>query len=92
MDLGAVYGSRAIAAIEGCEHVNGGRKSGCMSKSEKSPYSDMSKNFGMTEKQADRDVDRGHAEPRNSAEVEAAKDYVEEAIDTGQDPIPSGKS
>jgi hypothetical protein len=39
--------------------------------------------------QVDRDVDRGHAEPRNDAEDQAASDYCDEALSTGQDPIPS---
>jgi hypothetical protein len=47
--------------------------------------------YGMSERQADRDVDRGHAEPRNDAENQAASDYVDEALETGSDPIPSGK-
>ena len=58
-----------------------------MGNSEKSPYSDIGKNFGMTEEQAGRDVSKGHAEPRNSAEIDAAKDFVDEALSTGKDPL-----
>jgi hypothetical protein len=58
-----------------------------MGKPEKSPYSNIAKNFGMTEQQADRDLSRGHAEPRNSAEIEAAKDFVDDALSTGKDPL-----
>jgi hypothetical protein len=39
--------------------------------------------------QAGRDVSRGHAEPRNDAEDAAAAQYVDEALSTGSDPIPS---
>jgi len=46
--------------------------------------------FGMSKEQADRDVDKGHAEPRNDAEDAAAFDYCNEALETGNDPIPSG--
>jgi hypothetical protein len=58
-----------------------------MAKSEESPYADIGKNFGMSEQQAETDVSKGHAEPRNSAEVEAAKDFVDEALSTGKDPL-----
>ena len=47
--------------------------------------------FGVpSDEQVDRDLSRGHAEPRNDAEDAAAFDYVDEALSTGQDPIPSG--
>jgi hypothetical protein len=42
-----------------------------------------------SDEQAERDVSRGHAEPRNDAEDEAAKDYVDEALTTGKDPLSS---
>lgn len=58
-----------------------------MAKSEVSPYDDIRKNFGMTAEQAIRDISKGHAEPRNSAEIEAAKDFVDEALATGEDPL-----
>ena len=39
--------------------------------------------------QVDRDLEKGHAESRNDAEDQAAFDYVDEALTTGEDPIPS---
>jgi hypothetical protein len=50
----------------------------------------ISEFFGMSESQANEDVDRGHATPRNDAEEAAAFDYCDEALETGEDPIPSG--
>ena len=46
--------------------------------------------FGSpSDDQVDRDLEKGHAEPRNDAEDQAAFDYCDEARTTGEDPIPS---
>ncbi len=46
--------------------------------------------FGTpSDEQADRDVDRGHTEERNDVEDEAASHYVDQALGTGSDPIPT---
>ena len=37
--------------------------------------------------QVGRDIDRGQAEARNDAEEEAEAQYVEEAAETGEDPL-----
>lgn len=49
-------------------------------------FSDM---FGPpSDEQVDRDIDRGQAESRGSSgENQAELDYVEEAVETGQDPL-----
>ncbi|KKP92228.1 MAG: hypothetical protein UR98_C0031G0003 [Parcubacteria group bacterium GW2011_GWA1_36_12] len=44
--------------------------------------------FGSpSDKQVDRDIERGQAEARNDAEEEAESQYVEEAAETGEDPL-----
>ena len=45
--------------------------------------------FGTpSDDQVNRDSDRGHAQPRNDAEDDAAFDYADEALGKGSDPIP----
>jgi hypothetical protein len=54
----------------------------------RTPMGILSDFFGPpSEDQADRDIDRGHAEPRNDAEQDAAMDYCDEALETGIDPL-----
>jgi hypothetical protein len=55
----------------------------------------LSEFFGVpSDDQVNRDVERGHAEPRNDAEERAAFDYCDEALETGVDPLSTdpGKS
>lgn len=46
-----------------------------------------------SEDRAERDVKEGSAEPRNSGEEQAASDYFDEYVETGNDPLdPSSDS